>query len=258
MKPETRVGILFLVSFVLIVLFSYVLGAFNPFSNTHSLYVAYNFAGGIEIGSPVRVMGIKVGKVEEIKFEPTLKDKEGKEVKLKIKISIDKSAWDTIREDSKFFINLAGIIGEKFLEISPGSLDKSTLKPGDMVRGEDPPRIDQLISQSYGLAGKVLEFVERNEGSVTNTIKALDQLLVNFNKTIAMIDKTSKNAEVAQVMRNLVQISGDLAYLTAKIRTEDGQKTLDLIHKLIWRLEGLDKPAIKKFFQEEGIRARMF
>src|SRR5690606_14149675 len=104
------------------------------------------------------------------------------------------------RKDSKFFINLAGVIGEKFLEVSPGSSEAPELLNGDVVRGEDPPRIDQLISQSYGLAGKIIDLVEKNEGSVTNMIQQLDKLTTNFNKTLVLLDKTSKNKEVSRLL----------------------------------------------------------
>ncbi len=55
------------------------------------------------------------------------------------------------------------LLEKKFLEISPGSDEASEFSNGDYVRGEDPPRIDQLISQSYGLAGKLINLVEKNE-----------------------------------------------------------------------------------------------
>ena len=73
MKPQTKVGILFVLSVVLMVGFAFALGAIQPFSNANELKIAYNFAGGIEVGSPVRVMGIKVGKVRSIDFEPNFK-----------------------------------------------------------------------------------------------------------------------------------------------------------------------------------------
>ncbi|HEX4923016.1 MAG TPA: MlaD family protein [Bdellovibrionales bacterium] len=258
MKVETKVGLLFLVAIFLIIGFAYGLGGLNLFSNHHELNVQYNFAGGIEVGSPVRVMGIKVGKVLAIDFDPNMKDAKGEEVKLRIRISVSKQAWPTVREDSRYFINLAGIIGEKFLEISPGSTGAAELKPGATVRGEDPPRIDQLISQSYGLAGKILEFVEKNEGSVTNTLKYFDQLVTNLNKTLQQLDKTTKRVEVASMLENIHKITGDLAAVSGKLRGPEADKTYDLIHRLIWRLEALDSKAIKKFLQEEGIRAKLF
>jgi phospholipid/cholesterol/gamma-HCH transport system substrate-binding protein len=259
MKPQTKVGILFVAASVMVVIFAYALGIVQPFSNSYELKVAYNFAGGIEVGSPVRVMGIKVGKVRSIKFEPDFKMPEsGEEVKLVITISVDKKAWPTVRGDSRFFINLAGVIGEKFLEISPGTLEKPELTSGQVVRGEDPPRIDQLISQSYALAGKVLEFVNKNEGSAIETIETLNKLVVNFDKMLKQLEKTSRDPEVHRIVKNLSTIMEDGAFFSQKVRSPEGIKTLVLINDLIRRLEPLDGKAIKKFLQEEGIKAKLF
>lgn len=259
MKPQTKVGILFIGALVMVVVFAFALGSLQPFSNSNELKIAFNFAGGIEVGSPVRVMGIKVGKVRSINFEPQFKMPDtGEEVKLIIAVSIDKSAWPTIRRDSKFFINLAGVIGEKFLEVSPGSLEKEEFKSGDVVRGEDPPRIDQLISQSYALAGKVLEFVNRNEGSVIQTIETMNKLVVNFDKMLKQLERTSKDPEVHRIVKNLSTIMEDGAFFSQKMRTPEALKTMALINDLIKRLEPLDGPAIKKFLQQEGIKAKLF
>jgi phospholipid/cholesterol/gamma-HCH transport system substrate-binding protein len=259
MKAQTKVGILLIVSVLLLVGFAFALGTFQPFSNTNELKVAYNFAGGLDVGSPVRVMGIKVGKVRSIKFEPDFKmPKSGEEVKLIITITVNKDAWPTIRQDSQFFINLAGVIGEKFLEISPGSAESPQLEPGQVVRGEDPPRIDQLISQSYALAGKILAMVNKHEGSVTETIETLDKLVVNFDKMLKQLEKTSRDPEVHKIVKNLSTIMDDGAFFTQKVRSPEGQKFMVYLTDLLKRLEPLDAKAIKKFLQEEGIRARLF
>ncbi|MGE3975692.1 MAG: MlaD family protein [Bdellovibrionales bacterium] len=258
MKVETKVGLLFVAAILIVLGFAYLIGALNPFSNSHTLYVTYNYAGGIEVGSSVRVMGIKVGKVESIMFDPTMKDLNGEEVKLQLKISISKKAWSSIRQDSKFFINIAGLIGEKFLEISPGSTSLPELNAGQTVRGEDPPRVDQLLSQGYGLAGKILEFVEKNEGGVTRTLETMDKLVSNLNRTLVQMDKTTKNVEINRILKNIDQITGDMAHVTSKVRTPEGEKTLGLLHNLIWRLEPMDAKAIKKFLQDDGIRAKLF
>ncbi|MEN0058053.1 MAG: MlaD family protein [Bdellovibrio sp.] len=258
MKVETKVGLLALVSVILVVVFAYLLGFTSPFARSQKLHVMYNYAGGIEEGSPVRVMGIKVGRVQSIDFEPGYRMDDGEEVKLRLTITIESKAWTSVRKDSKFYINLAGVIGEKFLEISPGSSIAAELKSGDVVRGEDPPRIDQLISQSYGLAGKIIDLVEKNEGSVTKTLQQLDRLTTNFNKTLTLLDKTTNNPDVSRFLANAVKISDDMAYMTHNLRSKKAEDTYDLVHKLLFRLEPLDGPAVKKFFQEEGVRARIF
>ncbi|MGZ3770320.1 MAG: MlaD family protein [Bdellovibrio sp.] len=258
MKVETKVGLLALVSVILIVIFAYFMGFISPFSNAKELNVMYNYAGGIEEGSPVRVMGIKVGKVKSITFDPSFKMPNGEEAKLRLTITVNKNAWSSVRKDSKFFINLAGVIGEKFLEITPGTNDSSEFSAGDYVRGEDPPRIDQLISQSYGLAGKIISLVEKNEGSVTNMIQQLDRLTTNFNKTLILLDKTTKNREIARLLDNAIKISDDMAYMTNNLRSKKAEETYDMVHKLLFRLEPLDGPTLKKFFQDEGVKARIF
>ncbi len=258
MKIETKVGLLFLVTISFIIGFAYALGILNPFSNYNELTVLYNYAGGLEKGSPVRVMGIEVGKVKSIDFDPAGKTAQGEEVKLKIKIGISKDAWESVRKDSHFYINMAGVIGEKFLEISPGTLEYPTFSPKDQVRGEDPPRVDQLISQGYGLAGKILDIVSKNEGSVTGMITQIDKLITNFNKTLAMLDKTSKNKDVERLVNNFIQISDDLAYLTKQLRSEKSEKSFEVLNKILLRIENVDGPTLRKFLQEEGIKARMF
>lgn len=258
MKLETKVGALFLLAVGMVLGFAYFMGALNPFTNRYDLFVLYNYAGGIEEGSPVRVMGIEVGKVKSIEFSPEQRDSQGNEAKLRMHIQIDKKAWSSVRKDSEFFINMAGVIGEKFLEISPGSLSQPEFASGDTVRGQDPPRVDQLISQSYGLAGKVIEILNKNEGSMTSLITQLDNVLIRFNQTLLLLDKASKNKEAEKMIDNVVQLTDDLAYLTKSLRSEKAEDTYKLLHKLIWRLETVDGPALKKFFQEEGIKAKMW
>ncbi len=73
-----------------------------------------------------------------------------------------------------------------------------------------------------------------------------------------LLDKASKNKDVGRLLENSIKISDDLAYLTGKMRSEKAEKTYDLIHKLLFRLEPLDGPALEKFFQTEGVRARVF
>lgn len=259
MKNETKVGLLFGLTAILVVGFIYFLGSYSFFTNSKEIHLLYNFAGGIEKGSPVRAMGIKVGKVEKIAFDANRKDKKGEEVKLILTISIDSKAWDTIREDSRFYINLAGVIGEKYVEITPGSSASPHLVAGTYYRGIDPPRIDQLISQSYSLAGKILQMVDDNEGDVVHIIKNIDKLVTNVNKALSILTKAKGGeSEFASLVTNLNQIAGDVAHVSGKLRSKEANESIHLLYKLLWRLEELDKEAIKKFFQEEGIRAKLF
>src|SRR3954447_17175680 len=112
---EAKVGGLIVVTLILSFVFARVLGVMNPFHQSVDYYVTYNFAGGIEVGSPVRVSGIKVGKVEKIDFfvpvdsnavalkEPGSDDSDNEKAvtPLRVKISVRKDAALGVRKDSR-------------------------------------------------------------------------------------------------------------------------------------------------------------
>ena len=273
LSNEAKVGTLVLGTALLAVLFAWAIGVQNPFSNSVSFYITYNFAGGVEIGSPVRVSGIKVGKVEKIEFfVPT----DGKNVAvqepgsdpmnnqkaiapLRLRVSVRKDAAVGIRKDSRFYINMAGIIGERYVEVTPGTISSPQLQSGEVVAGVDPPRIDQLLSQSFDLAGKIAEIVEQNKGDITKSIDLLYKLSGNLNETLKWLDRSKLfKTDLAKLIENLIQITSDVRIITDKTHTPEGEKTLKLLHDLLIRLEPLDSKAIRTFLQKEGVKVQMF
>jgi len=270
---EAKVGALVTSTFVIALGFAWLLGFKNPFLDQNYFYVTYNFAGGIELGSHVRLSGIKVGKVEDIEFFSPLPNQQVsmKEAgsadtdsglaytPVRLKISVKKAALPGIRKNSHFYVNLAGLIGERYIEITPGSIDSQQLHPGDTVAGVDPPRIDQLISQSFNLAGKIQELIENNKGDITRSIELLYKLSSNLNKTLEKIDQSKVlSKDLASLITNLMEMTNDLREVTKNTRTTEGQKTLKLLHNILWRLEPLDSDRIKQFLQKDGVKVKIF
>lgn len=270
---EAKVGALITSTVVIALGFAWLLGFKNPFTDQNYFYVTYNFAGGIDLGSHVRLSGIKVGKVEEIDFfapAPNQKvsqkesgsadqDSDLAYTPVRLKISVRKAALPGIRKNSHFYVNLAGLIGERYIEITPGTIDSAQLQPGDTIAGVDPPRIDQLISQSFNLAGKIQEVIERNKGDITKSIELLYKLSFNLNKTLEKVDQSKiLSKDLAGLISNLMELTGDVREVTKGMRTPEGQKTLKLLHDILWRLEPLDSERIRTFLQKEGVRVKIF
>lgn len=273
LSNEAKVGGLVLGTVLLAVFFAWTIGLGNPFKQTVDFYVTYNFAGGIEVGSPVRVSGIKVGKVEKIEFFVPVEGKSagnampGSEVfdpekaiaPLRVKVSVRKDAAVGVREDSKFYVNLAGIIGERYIEITPGHANVAQVKENETLAGIDPPRIDQLISQSFDLAGKVKEIIDENKGDITKSIELIYKLSGNVNKTLEWVDRSAIfKTDLSKLVQNLIQITTDVRVVTDQAHSPEGEKTLKLLHELLWRLEPLDSKEIRKFLQKEGVKVQMF
>jgi phospholipid/cholesterol/gamma-HCH transport system substrate-binding protein len=273
LTQEAKVGALVLGTGLLVVLFAWVLGVQNPFKQSVSFYVTYNFAGGIEIGSPVRVSGIKVGKVEKIEFfvpkdpkqtaitEPGSDrvDDEKAVTPLRLLVSVRKDAAQGVRKDSRFYVNMAGIIGERYVEIMPGTIQSPQIQPGEVVAGVDPPRIDQLLSQSFDLAGKIADLVESNKGDISKSIDLLYKLSGNINKTLGWVDKSAIfKTDLSKLSDNLIAITTNLRKITDKTTSPEGEKTLKLMYDLLWRLEALDSKNIREFLQKEGVKVHLF
>ncbi len=273
---EAKVGGLVLATGILAFIFAKVVGIQNPFGQSVNFYVTYNFAGGIEVGSPVRVSGIKVGQVESIEFFSAIDPKDPKLIALKepgsdvtdngkvitplkVKISVRKDAAVGVRKDSRFYINLAGIIGERYIEITPGHFKSPQVQAGNIVAGIDPPRIDQLISQSFDLAGKIKDIVDENKGDITRSIDLLYKFSGNLNKTLGWVDKSAIfKTDLSKLVGNLIAITTDFRKVTDQLHSPEGEKTLSLLYKLLWRLEPLDSKVIRGFLQKEGVKVQLF
>jgi len=264
---EAKVGGLLLGTIFLSLVFAWAIGIQNPFSNSTHFYVTYRFAGGIEVGSPVRVSGIKVGKVEKIEFfasadpkKESLQDTKNASITpLRLKISVRNDAAVGVRKDSGFYINMAGIIGERYIEITPGHLQSPRINEGDIVAGIDPPRFDQLISQSFDLAGKIQSIIEENRGDISRSIELLYKLSFNLNKTLEWVDKSKFfKTDLSELVGNLIAITRDVHKVTQKVHSPEGEKTLKLLYELLWRLEPVDSKVIREFLQKEGMRVNLF
>lgn len=249
-RKEFLVGLLVLLAGALLVVFGWLMGVIGPFGREIRFHVLYNFVGGVELGSPVRVAGVKAGKVERIEF---LRKNQSVEA-VQITLSVSKHAATHVRKDSRFYINMAGLIGERYVEVSPGSMSSPELLEGSIVRGVDPPRIDQLLSQGYDMFGKIIDFWEENEKDISEMLTNLHRLIADANRLL----KTGEVKKFASFIDNLNSITGDMKTVTKRLKTPEADEVFDKLYEMIRRAHEVDKRAIKKFFQEEGIRSRIF
>ncbi len=92
--------------------------------------------GGLRPGASVEIAGVEVGRVESI----GLADYQARVV-LRLNSDIE------LQEDSIASIKTKGLIGEKFIRISPGASDQ-LIKPGGRIRDvEAPVDLEELISK---------------------------------------------------------------------------------------------------------------
>jgi phospholipid/cholesterol/gamma-HCH transport system substrate-binding protein len=102
----------------------------------YEVYGVFSNTGGLKVGSSVEIAGVDVGRVKSI----VLADYQARVV-----FNFPKGL--TIQEDAIASIKTRGLIGEKYIEITPGGSEK-VIQPGGRIR-ETQPAIDmeELISK---------------------------------------------------------------------------------------------------------------
>jgi len=102
----------------------------------YEVYALFSNSGGIKTGSSIVLAGVEVGQVKRVHLE---------NYQARIVFSLNPDV--KIQEDAIASIKTKGLVGEKFVEITPGGSDKF-ISPGGKIR-ETQPSVDleELISK---------------------------------------------------------------------------------------------------------------
>jgi phospholipid/cholesterol/gamma-HCH transport system substrate-binding protein len=117
-----------------------------------SLYTWVPAVNGLRSGAPVWLQGVEIGSVRSISLQP-----EGVVIKLGVKPSVLR----IIRNDAEASILTWGLLGNKYIELSRGSVEKPLLRNGDTLPGKMAPGLDKVMEVSIGSAHLVEEFIRK-------------------------------------------------------------------------------------------------
>ena len=136
---ETSVGIFVLIGIVCVGYLTIKLGKMEWIGNNNYLLEArFQSISGLKSGAEVEIAGVQIGKVDSIYLD---QEKGAAVVKMKIQNGI------ILTDDVIASIKTSGIIGDKYIKLSPGGSDQ-VLKPGDVItETESAIDIEELISK---------------------------------------------------------------------------------------------------------------
>ncbi len=133
---ETLVGLFVVVGVASLAYLAIKLGKLEVIGTRGYTVVAeFDSVAGLKNGAVVEIGGVEVGRVREI----TLKN-----YRAVVAMSIDPGV--KLQDDAIVSVRTKGLIGEKYVKITPGASDK-LVQPGGRIRDtEDPVDMEQLIS----------------------------------------------------------------------------------------------------------------
>ena len=136
---EVIVGAFVILGLVAFAFLAVKLGGIGGVDAQHyTLNARFQSSSGLKNGADVEMAGVVIGKVVNIYFDP-------EEYESVVELSVPKEVQ--IQEDAIASVRSTGLIGGKFIKISPGGSDE-LLKQGDTIyETESSVSLEELISK---------------------------------------------------------------------------------------------------------------
>lgn len=194
MKRELRIGIFVGTALLIVAVFVFIVGDLSVLFKKagYAVFVDFDSAAGLENRSVVKMSGVKIGTIEDIKLS-----------RRKARITLSIYAGTEIPKDSKATTSSLGLLGEKYMEIIPGDSPENC-RPGDVLGSQPVMGFDQIggLLQSVGT-------------EVTEAGRAVKDAL-----------GPETRANLSRTIENLASLSSEIKDLVGRNRGEIG-KTVD-------------------------------
>lgn len=252
----------------------------SEFSRDYKAYdIVFEGPVSLEEGAAVRYIGIKVGEVATVRIDRSDPSK----VRARVRVSRE----TPVREDSSASIQLAGITGTTFIQITAGTgrpLEARAGEPVPVIRSERT-LVDQIVAggaQALGRANLTFDNINKmltdeNIASVNATLKNIEiatgKLAAEdglIDKATAAVDDVSRAAiafEKASVEfqefgesadTNLAAAAEDLKILVADLRTvaKSASGTLDRSAEAVAAATAIIEGPATETFQNAGVASK--
>jgi len=133
---EFSVGLFMIAGIICLGYLSIKLGKMEVLGNEgYEVYALFSNSGGLKTGASIVIAGVDVGRVKSIALE-----------NYQARVVLNLPRRVKIQEDAIASIKSKGLIGEKYVEITPGGSEK-IIPPGGRIRETQPAvNLEELIS----------------------------------------------------------------------------------------------------------------
>jgi phospholipid/cholesterol/gamma-HCH transport system substrate-binding protein len=222
-SSEAKVGLFVLAGFIILGYMSVQVGKGSlGLKKGYSVDVFFESAAGLDRDASVQIAGVEVGRVESIKL------KDGRAL-VSLRITPDVK----LEKDVIAAIKTHGVLGDKYVEIIPGTKGQSFLESGGQISlTERHADIDKLLSQVALIAEDIKTLTgslskvlggKQGEQSIGDIIENTRQLTYNLNSLVR-----SNEASFHTILENTRDLTGNLN----KVVTKNDEKIAQVLDGL--------------------------
>jgi len=195
----------------------------NLFGNTFRLQAIFKNVNGLKEGNNIRFSGINVGTIDNIAL---LTD-----TSVKVDLIIQKDVQRFIKKDAMATINSDGLMGDKVLIISPGSIEEEAIKENEILRTFNPVGTEEIMA-SVKVTAENAEIITDQLASIfykINNGKGALSKLIGDAEFARNLDNTMENLEAGSkgMSENMEAAKSNIllrGYFKKKKREEEKKK----------------------------------
>ncbi len=210
-----RLGFFVITGTVLLIMALYFIGSnSNLFSKTFKLYATFENVNGLKEGNNVRYAGIDVGTIKKIEII--------NDTAIRVEMLVEADLKKVIRKNSTVSIGTDGLMGNKLLNIAPGTPDIDLVQEGDTLISMASINTDEML-RTLDKTNQNILVISANLKEITQNITDSRGTLytVLMDTTIALqLKHTLGNIDV--VSNNILQISADLNDVVSDAKNGNG------------------------------------
>jgi phospholipid/cholesterol/gamma-HCH transport system substrate-binding protein len=212
LSTEKKVGIFFLISLLALGIMIEAVEDWNPFEKRTSYHTYFDSVVGIRAGDPVRMAGVDVGKVQEIRLE------EGR-----VRVDFYVTEETMIKTDSIARIRQTNLLGGQFLGLDFGSVPGEILPPGSALPSEEGSNIDDLITNidrnQERVLGALGDLITETRGPLSDTVARVENIARKIDEGEGVLGRMVNDPELFDELRAAV---GGLGAVVARLEAGEG------------------------------------
>jgi phospholipid/cholesterol/gamma-HCH transport system substrate-binding protein len=215
------VGIVLMVAIAVALWASLSGGGTSIFERKEQFVCYFKNVNGLVRGSPVWMSGVEVGNVRSVSFVNLDSLRQ-----VRVVCRVKKSVWPMLTEDAEVMLGTIGLVGDKYVEIIPGTKGKSVINKMDVIATRD--------------AGDALAMFKAGEEAIDearSVVDNLDTLLAGMNRGEGTLGQLATDD---QLYHELTKLASQLTRLTANLQ-QNQERIVSSMEKTATTVERLSE-----------------